>query len=76
MVSWSSTESEYRALADLTPDVTWIRSLIDELKFPMLRKSVLWCDNLSAKARASNLVMHAQSKHIEIDFHYIHDQVL
>jgi len=39
-------------------------------------KSVLWCDNLSAKALASNTIMHARSKHIEIDVHYIDDQVL
>jgi len=42
----------------------------------MPRKSILWCDNLSAKVVASNPVMHAQSKHIEIDVHYIRDQVL
>jgi len=75
-VSRSSTESKYRALVDLAAKVTWIIALLDELKFPMLRKLVLWCDNLSAKALASNLVMHARSKHIEIDVHYIHDQVL
>ena len=76
VVSWSSTESEYRALANLAAKVTWIRSLLDELKFPMPKKSVLWCDNFSAKAVTSNLVMHAWSKHIEIDVHYIHYQVL
>lgn len=42
----------------------------------MPRKPILWCDNLSVKALASNLVMHARSKHIEIDVHYICDQVL
>jgi len=42
----------------------------------MPRKPILWCDNLSAKAQASNPVMHARSKHIEIDIHYICDQVL
>jgi len=42
----------------------------------MPRKPILWCDNLSAKALASNPVMHARSKHIEIDVHYICDQVL
>ena len=76
MVLRSSTESEYIALADIVAKVTWIRSFLDELKFPMPRKLVFWCDNLSAKALASNLVMHARSKHIEIDVHYICDQVL
>jgi histone deacetylase 1/2 len=76
VVSRSSTESEYRALADLAAEVAWIRSLLEELKLPILRKPVLWCDNLSAKALASNPVMHARSKHIEIDVHYIRDQVL
>ncbi|PNX59866.1 putative copia-type protein, partial [Trifolium pratense] len=75
-VSRSSTESEYRSLADLAAEVAWIRSLLEELKLPILRKPVLWCDNLSAKALASNPVMHARSKHIEIDVHYIRDQVL
>ena len=39
-----------RALADPTAKVTWIISLLDELKFLMSRKLVLWCDNLSAKS--------------------------
>jgi histone deacetylase 1/2 len=76
VVSRSSTESEYRALADLAAEVAWLKSLLGELKVPILRKPVLWCDNLSAKALASNPVMHARSKHIEIDIHYIRDQVI
>jgi len=76
VVSRSSTESKYRALADLVAEIAWIRSLLTELKLPMLRKPILWCDNLSAKSIASNPVMHARSKHIEIDVHYIRDQVL
>ena len=76
MVSRSSTELEYKALADLAAKVTWIKSLLDELKFLMPRKPVLWIDNLSAKVLTSNPVMHARSKHIEINVHYIRDQVL
>ena len=76
VVSRSSTESEYRALADLAAEVAWIRSLLGELKLPMPRKPILWCDNLSAKALTLNPLMHTQSKHIEIDVHYIKDQVL
>jgi histone deacetylase 1/2 len=75
VVSRSSTESEYRALADLAAEIAWIRSLLAELKLPLPRKPILWCDNLSAKALASNPILHARSKHIEIDVHYIRDQV-
>jgi histone deacetylase 1/2 len=63
-------------LADLAAEIAWTQSLLAELKLPLLRKPILWCDNLSAKALASNPVMHARSKHIEIDVHYIRDQVL
>ena len=36
----------------------------------------LWCDNLSAIALASNPVFHARTKHIEVDYHYVREQVL
>jgi len=46
VVSRSSTESEYRALADLATEITWTRSLLAELKLSLPRKPTLWCDNL------------------------------
>lgn len=72
----SSTESEYRALEDLATKVASIRSLLQEIKLRIPQTPILWCDNLSAKALASNPVYHARSKHIEVDVHYIRDQVL
>nr|KYP43070.1 hypothetical protein KK1_035513 [Cajanus cajan] len=56
VVSRSSTESEYRALADLAAKVAWIRSLLQEIKLKIPRPPILWCDNLSAKALATNPV--------------------
>lgn len=37
---------------------------------------ILWCDNLSALALASNPVFHARTKHIEVDYHFIREKVL
>ena len=42
----------------------------------MLSSSVIWCDSISAAALASNSVLHARTKHIEIDAHFVRDQVL
>ena len=36
----------------------------------------VWCDNLSSIALASNPVFHARTKYIEVDYHYIREQVM
>ncbi|KAM6562061.1 hypothetical protein CsatB_022059 [Cannabis sativa] len=76
VVSRSSTESEYRALALVTAEITWIESLLNELSFPLPGTSITWCDNLSASALASNPVYHARTKHIELDIHFVRDKIL
>ena len=37
---------------------------------------MIWVDNLSAIALASNPVLHARTKHIELDVHFVRDKVL
>lgn len=37
---------------------------------------MLWCDNVSTLALASNPVFHSKTKHIEVDFHYVREKVI
>ncbi|KAD1787787.1 hypothetical protein E3N88_42291 [Mikania micrantha] len=50
-VSRSSTESEYKALADTVAELTWLQTLLKELRVSLKSVPTLWCDNLGAKSR-------------------------
>ncbi|XP_019158590.1 PREDICTED: uncharacterized protein LOC109155361 [Ipomoea nil] len=74
-VARSSTEAEYKALADVSAEVTWIVSLLRELGLHTGEPSTIWCDNLGATYLCANPVFHARTKHVEIDFHFVRDMV-
>jgi hypothetical protein len=75
-VARSSTESEYKALANAAAELQWIKSVLNDLGVPYVHSPILWCDNIGATYLTSNLIFHARTKHIEIDFHYVRDQVM
>jgi len=74
-VSRSSTEAEYKAMANATAEVMWVHKLLDELGIPHPKAACLWCDNIGAKYLSENPVFHARTKHIEIDYHFVKEQV-
>ncbi|KAL8151199.1 LOW QUALITY PROTEIN: hypothetical protein V2J09_021007 [Rumex salicifolius] len=71
----SSTEAEYRALAFTTVELVWLRQLLHEIGFPLKTPPVLLCDNLSATFLANNPVITTQSKHIQLDYHFVREQI-
>jgi histone deacetylase 1/2 len=74
-MSRSSTEAEYKALANAAAEVMWVRKLLNELGIPHPTAGRLWCDTIGATYLTANPVFHAQTKHIEIDFHFVREQV-
>jgi histone deacetylase 1/2 len=74
-VSRSSTEAEYKAIANGTSEVTWLKSVLTELGVFQAQAPVLWCDNLGATLLTANPMFHAWTKHIEIDFHFVREKV-
>ena len=79
LISWSSqkqwTIAEYKAVTDATVELIWIKSLLHELHFWLSTTPVLWCDNVGATYLASNQVFQARTKHVEIDYHFVREQV-
>ena len=71
----SSAEAEYRALAHTTTELLWLQSLLDELKIKYLSPTLL-CDNLSAVLLSHNPILHARTKHIELDIHFVRERVM
>jgi hypothetical protein len=75
-VSRSSTEAEYKALANATVEIIWIQTLLLEIGIQPPRKVKLWCDNMRSKYLTANPVFHARTKHIEVDYHFVRERVI
>jgi len=54
LASQSSTESEYRAIADTTAEVLWLRWLLVDMTVPQTTATSIYCDNQSAIQIAHN----------------------
>ena len=74
-VSRSSTETEYKAVANATAEIIWVQTLLRELKISQAQPHVLWRDNIGATYLSSNPVFHARTKHIEVDYHFVRERV-
>ncbi|GJW65295.1 hypothetical protein Tco_0117179 [Tanacetum coccineum] len=84
LVSWSSkrqksaamfsTEAEYIVMSGCYAQILWMRSQLTNYGLGF-NKIPMYCDNKSAIALCYNNVQHSRSKHIDIRFHFIKEQV-
>lgn len=75
VVSRSSAEAEFRAMAHGLCEGMWLQRLLSEIKAPMLKPMELFCDNQAAISIAKNPVYHDRTKHVEIDRHFIKEKL-
>lgn len=75
-VSRSSIEAEYKVVANTTTEIMWIQTLLNKIGIFSPRMPRLWCDNMGEKYLSANPVLHARTKHIEVDFHFVRERVL
>jgi hypothetical protein len=74
IISRSSTEAEYRTVANGVAEATWLRQLLHELQAPPSRYTLIYYDNISAVYLSTNPVQHQRMKHVKIYLHFVREK--
>ncbi|KAK2452382.1 putative mitochondrial protein [Trifolium repens] len=75
VVSRSSAEAEFRALSQGICEGIWIKRVLHEIGILNSNPIKVLCDNQSAISIAKNPVHHDRTKHVEIDRHFIKENI-
>ncbi|GJV56989.1 ribonuclease H-like domain-containing protein [Tanacetum coccineum] len=74
--TWRSTsDAEYRGVANVFAETCWLRNLLWELHIPLSSTMLVYCNNVIVVYLSSNPVQHQRTKHIDIDIHFVRDLV-
>ena len=71
----SSCEAEYIAASLYAYQATWMVNLVEEITSKNHGAITMKIDSMSAINLAKNPIAHGRSKHIEMRFHYLREQV-
>ncbi|KAL9239991.1 hypothetical protein vseg_014258 [Gypsophila vaccaria] len=74
-VARSSTEAEYRSIANAAAELTWLQNLFQELRLQITATPTVFCDNHGATSLSANPVFHSRMKHLALDYHFIREKV-
>ncbi|GJV70717.1 retrovirus-related pol polyprotein from transposon TNT 1-94 [Tanacetum coccineum] len=72
--SMSSAEAEYVSLSACCAQVLWMRTQLTDYGFHF-DKIPMYCDSKAAIAISCNPVQHSRTKHIDVRYHFIKEQV-
>ena len=75
VVALSTAEAEYVALAAAAQEAVWIQNVLKGLSESVSQTCTIHEDNQSAIAIARNPQFHGRTKHIDIKFHFVRQQL-
>ncbi len=74
-VALSTAEAEYMALSGAAQEAVWMRQLLSDLGREVVGATTIQEDNQSAICMAKSPQFHGRTKHIDIKFHFVREQV-
>ncbi|KAI3496680.1 hypothetical protein L1887_39051 [Cichorium endivia] len=74
-VALSSAEAEYVAASTCCSQVLWMKTQLFDYGYRFLQVPI-YCDSKSAIAISHNPIQHSMTKHIDLRYHFIKDQIL
>ena len=75
IVALSTCEAEYVAASSCVCHAIWLRKLLKEMNITQDGPTKIRVDNKSAIELAKNPVHHERSKHIDVRFHFIRENI-
>lgn len=75
-VARSSTEAENRSMAFTVTESLWIKSLLRKLNVKLIAPPQILCGNQGAVLIIANFILHARTKHLEIDLNFVRERAI
>lgn len=76
MVSLSSIEHEYKSACFVSYEAIWLRWILGDMGAVKSKPTLLLCDIHSCMAIVKNPMFHTRTKHIEIQYHFLHELIM
>lgn len=74
-VSLSSTEAEYLAVTQASCELLWIHSILEDLKVPFDKPTIIYEDNTACIEIAKHPQDQKRMKHVDVKHHFIREKI-
>eukprot|EP00253_Pinus_taeda_P027417 PITA_27417 len=75
-IALSTAEAEYVAAASCCTQLLWMMQTLQDFQITCTPPISILCDNTSAISISKNPFMHSKTKHIQMKYHFLREQVL